>query len=209
MEKPRGGWSTPILIDHEGREELVLNGEFGVRGYDPKSGKELWFCKGFNGRGTPVPDFANGLLYVVNGKPGDCYAVAPGGSGDVTDSRMKFHAKRRGGRDLASPVVVGDYLFVTSMSGVATLYDANSGDPVWEERLEGDFAGSPLVANGLIYLQTVSGGETLVIKPGDELEIVSRNSLGTDKQEIFRATLAPIKGQLFARSSSVLYCIGK
>jgi outer membrane protein assembly factor BamB len=207
-EKPKGGWSTPIVIKHDGKQELVLNGEFGVRGYDPKSGKELWFCKGFNGRGTPVPDFANGLLYVVNGKPGDCYAVEPGGSGDVTATRMKFHAKRRGGRDLASPVVVGDYLFVTSMSGVATLYDALSGDVVWEERLDGDFAGSPMVANGLIYLQTVSGGETLVIRPGPELDVVSRNPLGTDKQEIFRATLAPIQGQLFARSSSVLYCIG-
>ena len=65
-----------------------------------------------------------------------------------------------------------------------------------------------MVANGLIYLQTVSGGETLVIKPGPELDVVSRNSLGTDKQEIFRATLAPIQGRLFARSSSVLYCIG-
>jgi outer membrane protein assembly factor BamB len=207
-EKPKGGWSTPIMIKHEGKEELVLNGEFGVRGYDHKSGKELWFCKGFNGRGTPVPDFANGLLYVVNGKPGDCYAVTPGGSGDVTESRMKFHAPRRGGRDLASPVVVGDYLFVTSMSGVATLYDAKTGDPIWEERLDGDSAGSPMVANGLIYVQTVSGGETLVIKPGKDLNIVSRNPLGTDKQEIFRATLAPIRGQLFARSSSVLYCIG-
>jgi len=207
-EKPKGGWSTPILIQHEGKEELVLNGEFGVRGYDPKSGRELWFCKGFNGRGTPVPDFANGLVYVVNGKPGDTYAVTPGGSGDVTESHMKFHAPRRGGRDLASPVVVGDYLFVTSMSGVATLYDAKTGDPIWEERLDGEFAGSPMVANGLIYLQAVSGGDTLVIKPGKELEIVARNSLGTDKQEIFRATLAPIRGQLFARSYSVLYCIG-
>ena len=207
-DKPKGGWSTPIVIKHGGKQELVLNGEFGVRGYDPKSGKELWFCMGFNGRGTPVPDFANGLLYVVNGKPGDCYAVEPGGSGDVTESHMKFHAKRRGGRDLASPLVVGNYLFVTSMSGVATLYDAQTGDPVWEERLDGDFAGSPLAANGLIYLQTVSGGETLVIKPGPELEIISRNSLGADKQEIFRATLAPIQGQMFARSSSVLYCIG-
>ncbi|MFT5106152.1 MAG: outer membrane protein assembly factor BamB [Pseudoalteromonas tetraodonis] len=208
VEKPKGGWSTPILIKHEAKQELVLNGEFGVRSYDPKTGKELWFCKGFNGRGTPVPDFANGLVYVVNGKPGDCYAVTPGGSGDVTESKMKFHAKRRGGRDLASPVAVGDYLFVTSMSGVGTLYDSKSGDPIWEERLDGDFAASPMVANGLIYLQTVSGGETLVIKPGKELEIVSRNSLGTDKQELFRATLAPIEGQLFTRSASVLYCIG-
>ena len=50
----------------------MLNGEFGVRGYDPESGKELWFCKAFNGRGTPVPEFADGMVFVVNGKPGDC-----------------------------------------------------------------------------------------------------------------------------------------
>ena len=103
QSKPRGGWSTPIVIDAGGKKELVLNGELGVRGYDPKSGEELWFCKGFNGRGSPVPDFADGLLHVVNGKPGDTYAVKPGGKGNVTKSHMAWHAKGRRGRDLPSP----------------------------------------------------------------------------------------------------------
>ncbi|NNE90106.1 MAG: PQQ-binding-like beta-propeller repeat protein, partial [Verrucomicrobiales bacterium] len=57
-DKPRGGWSTPVLIEFKGKKELVLNGEFGVRGYDPATGEELWFCKGFNGRGAPMPDYA-------------------------------------------------------------------------------------------------------------------------------------------------------
>jgi hypothetical protein len=60
-KKPRGGWSTPIVIENGDRKELVLNGELGVRGYDPKTGKELWFCESFNGRGSPVPDFFNGI----------------------------------------------------------------------------------------------------------------------------------------------------
>jgi len=59
-----------------------------------------------------------------------------------------------------------------------------------------------------VLIQNVYGGETLVIKPGERLNIVSKNSLGAEFSEIFRATLAPIKGQIFARSSSVLYCIG-
>ena len=58
------------MIESSGNKELVLNGELGVRGYDPKTGKELWFCKAFNGRGSPVPDFAKGLIHVVSGKPG-------------------------------------------------------------------------------------------------------------------------------------------
>jgi outer membrane protein assembly factor BamB len=209
-DKPRGGWSTPILIEAGSHSELILNGEYGVRGYDPKSGKELWFCHGFNGRGAPVPDFANGLLYVVNGKPGDTYAVKPGGKGDVTKSHMKWHSKRRGGRDLPSPVVVGDYLIVVSMSGIATCYDAHTGKIHWEERLgvKGEFAASPLVANGHVFIGNVYGGETLVIKPGKTLDVISINGLGADSRELFRATLAPIKGRIYARSFSTLYCIG-
>ena len=209
--KPRGGWSTPIVIEDGGRKELVLNGELGVRGYDPNTGKELWFCKGFNGRGSPVPDFANGLLHVVSGKPGDTYAVKPGGKGDVTTSHMAWHTKRRGGRDLPSPVVVDGYLFVVSMSGTATCYDAKSGKVHWEEKLgvKGEFASAPLVVKGHIFIQNVYGGGTLVIKPANKLEIVSNNSVGAEMSEIFRATLAPIKGQIFARSLSTLYCIGK
>jgi len=210
-DKPRGGWSTPFLIDAGARDELVLNGEFGVRGYDPESGKELWFCKGFNGRGSPVPDFQNGMLYVVNGKPGDIYAVKPGGNGDVTGSRMHWHAKRTGGRDLPSPAAVGDYVIVASMSGMASCYDAKTGETYWSsERLpinRGQYASSPLVANGLVYLQSVYGGDTVVIKPGKKLDVVAVNSLGADSGEIFRATLSPIGGKLYARSERVVYCV--
>tara|TARA_R110002096_G_scaffold304275_1_gene499225 strand:+ start:3630 stop:4874 length:1245 start_codon:yes stop_codon:yes gene_type:complete len=213
-DKPRGGWSTPILIEHEGKREFVLNGEFGVRGYDPESGEELWFCEAFNGRGSPVPEFANGKLYVVNGKPGDTYCVTPGGSGNVTNSHMVWHASRKGGRDLPSPTVVDDYLFITSMSGIATCYDAANGKPYYVERLsenEGiEVAAAPLVIDGLIYLQTVVGGDVVVIRPGESLDIVSVNSLGDDaKDEIFRATIAPIGGHLYLRSGTTLYCVGQ
>lgn len=209
--KPRGGWSTPIVIENEGSQELVLNGELGVRGYDPKNGKELWFCKAFNGRGSPVPDFADGLLHVVSGKPGDTYAVKPGGKGDVTESHMAWHTKRKAGRDLPSPAVVDGYVLVVSMSGKASCYDAKTGKIHWEEKLgvKGEFASAPLVVNGHVLFQNVYGGEVLVIKPGKKLEIVSNNTLGAERSEMFRATLAPIKGQIFARSFSTVYCIGQ
>lgn len=205
---PKGGWSTPILIDTGKRKELILNGEFGVQGYDPETGKDLWYCKSFNGRGTPIPAWGNGLLYVVNGKPGDLYAVRPGGSGDVTKTHMAFHAPRKGGRDLPSPMLVGKRVFVTSMSGVASMYDADSGKTVWTERLDGKFAASPIVIKGLIYIPNESG-ETLVIEPADTLKIVARNKVGGGSNEIFRASLAPSDGQIFCRSDRVLYCIGQ
>ena len=210
--KPKGGWSTPTLIEHEGRRELVLNGEFGVQAYDPATGKELWFCEAPTGRGEPVPVYAHGKLYVVCGKPGDAYAVKPGGSGKVTATHRLWLAPRKGGRDLPTPVVVGDTLFISSMSGVASAYDAESGATLFTERLgEGiEIAAAPLVANGLAYFQTVHGGDVIVVKPGKTLEIVSRNRLGdAAKGETFRAVPVPMGDRVLLRGGSSLYCVGK
>ena len=207
-DSPKGGWSTPIVIDVEGHQELVLNGEFGVNAYDPKTGKDLWFCEAFTGRGSPVPDYAHGLLYVVNGKPGNTYVVKPGGSGDVTKTHRLWDARRQGGRDLPSPAVVGDYLLISSMSGILTTYDAKTGEAFFTERLDAPISAAPVVAEGLVYFQ-MENGEVIVVKPGKTLEIVSRNSLGSSDDEIFRASLAPIQGQWFARSQNTVYCIGK
>lgn len=207
--KPRGGWSTPVLIEVEGKRELVLNGEFGVRGYDPASGEELWFCRGFNGRGTPVPDFAEGRLHVVNGKTGDTYAVRPGGRGEVTETHRLWHTPRRAGRDLPSPAVVDGYVIVVSMSGRAACYEAATGKRLWEEKLgvKGQFAASPLVMGGHVLIPNVYGGGTVVIQPGPELEVVAVNELGAEVDELFRATLAPIQGRMYVRSLSALYCV--
>lgn len=207
-DTPRGGWSTPLLIDTGERKELVLNGEFGIQAYDPATGKDLWFCKSFNGRGTPTPVYAHGLLYVVNGKPGDVYSVRPGGSGDVTKTRMVWHTPRTGGRDLPSPIVVGESLFVVNLQpGIGTIYDAMKGTQLTRSRLEGKFSASPIASDGLIYVLSESG-ETIVIRPKD-LEILARNSVGSSQDEVFRSSLAVSDGQIFCRSDRVLYCIGK
>ncbi|MCH5375563.1 MAG: PQQ-like beta-propeller repeat protein, partial [Planctomycetes bacterium] len=124
---PRGGWNTPILVDTPSRRELIVNGELGVNGYDPGTGRELWFCKSFNGRGTPTPAAGHGMLFVISGKAGDVYAVRPGGEGDVTASRMVWHTRRTGGRDLSSPILVDKYLFVVNMAGIASCYDCATG----------------------------------------------------------------------------------
>ncbi len=48
-----------------------------------------------------------------------------------------------------------------------------------------------------------------MIEPGPALKIVAENDLPAGRDEIFRASLTPSAGQWFARSTSVLYCIGK
>jgi outer membrane protein assembly factor BamB len=200
------GWSTPVLINAGGRRELVLNGHEGVQAYDPATGRELWFCKSFNGRGEPTVTPAGDVLCVVNGLAGDIYAVRPGGNGDVTSTHMAWHTPRKDGRDCPSPIAVDDYVIVSSMTGIATCYSAHDGHIYWKQRLEGKYSGSPIAAGGLVYILNEAGKAT-VIKPGSKLEVVAENELPAGKDEIFRATPTPIDGQIFLRSTSVLYCI--
>ena len=205
---PRGGWSSPVLVDAGSHQELVLNGEEVVTGYDATSGKKLWTCKTFSGRGEPTVTPGNGLLYVVNGKPGDFYALRPGGEGDITQTHMAWHTPRKSGRDQPSPIVVGNYVIVISMDGFGFGYDATTGKELWKERLGGTHVASPIAANGLVYFQDETG-KTTVIKPGPKLEVVAENTLPASGKEIFRASLTPSRGQMFSRSDTVLYCLGK
>ena len=202
------GWSTPILVDADGRRELVVNGHEGVQAYDPATGRELWFCQSFNGRGEPTVTPAGDLLCVVNGLAGDIYSVRPGGNGDVTATHMAWHTPRRGGRDCPSPIVVGDLIIVCDMGGVATCYRANSGEVLWKERLSGKVSGSPIAAGGLVYFLN-EAGRTIVIKPGPALEVVAENDVPAGADEIFRASLTPVGGQMLLRSTKVLYCVGR
>ena len=202
------GWSTPIIVAVGDHRELIVNGHEGVQAYDPKTGQDLWFCKGFNGRGEPTVTPAGDVLCVVNGLSGDFYAVKPGGSGDVTATHMAWHTPRKDGRDCPSPIVVGKYVFVISMSGIATCYDATDGRAIWKERLTGKFSGSPIAAGGLIYV-TSEDGVTYVIRPGDKLDVVAENPLAASEEEIFRASPTPCDGRIYLRSTNVLYCIGK
>lgn len=203
----RRGWSTPIIVNAKDRKELVVNGHEGVTAYDPATGKELWFCKSFNGRGEPTITPAGDVLCAVNGLSGDVYAIRPGGNGDVTGTHMAWHTTRKGNRDLPSPIVHDNFVTVMDMKGVATCYDSVTGREIWKDRIGGAFSSSPIAANGVAYFQD-EAGVTTVLKLGPQLEILSQNALNGAPDELFRASLTPSEGQIFSRSDRMLYCIG-
>ena len=91
---------------------------------------------------------------------------------------------------------------------VAFCYDLRSGKELWKERIGSKFASTPLVSEGLAYFLSEEG-ETIVVKPGDKIDIVAKSKLPSETDELFRAAIVPCQGQLFIRSSKALYCIGK
>jgi outer membrane protein assembly factor BamB len=200
------GWSTPILIQRGGRDQLVLNGHTGLTAYDPAGGAELWSTESSAGRGEPTVTPGGELLYVVCGLAGDMYAVRPGNA--PNQPQKVWTAARRGGRDVSAPIVIGNYVIVSTLSGIATCYDAQTGRELWKERLNGQFSSSPIALAGLAFYQS-EAGETVVIEPGPALRIVARNTLGAEAGELFRASLTPCGGRIYSRSNTCLYCVGQ
>ena len=66
--------------ENDAQAELVTHATKFIRGYDPKTGKELWRLSGPNSEvATPTPIVAHGLVYVTNGYRGiqPIYAISP------------------------------------------------------------------------------------------------------------------------------------
>lgn len=207
VERPETrGWSTPILREIDGRTELILNGHYGVVSYDPETGREYWNCKDVRGRGTPtVTPLGNGNLVALSGRGGgDLYAVEPGGNGEKP---RVWTQRRQGGRDLSSPVVIGEHLLLVNMQGILQEYTAG-GDEVYKARLDGAYTATPIAYDGKAFFLNEAGA-TVVVTPGSELDVVATNDIGAGKGELFRASITPSEGQVFLRSDKFLYCVGK
>ncbi len=151
--------------------------------------------------------FAHDLLYVVNGlSGGGAYCVRPGGAGDVTESR-RLWITPRGGRDLPSPIVIGDTMLVADLRGaILTAYDRNNGSELWAKRIDGQVSASPVSYDGLAFFLTESG-DTVVVDPQSEEKIIAVNSLAATQDEFFRASITPCDGKLYLRSDQCLYRI--
>ena len=196
-------FSTPLVIEAEGVPQVVCPGSDAVFAYNPATGEEIWrvdYTGGFSV--VPRPVYAGGLVFVCTGfGTPKLMAIDPTGSGNVTDSHVRWET-RRGAPHNPSPVAVGDELYFISDQGVATCVDLQTGEPYWQERIGGQFWASPLYAEGRIYFQDKNGG-AVVIGAGTEFVELARNQLGSGERSF--ASYGVDDGALIIRTETSLY----
>ena len=129
-------------------------------------------------------------------------AIRPDGRGNVTDTHIAWRTTR-GAAYVPSPIISGPYLLVVADSGIASCFEAKTGERYWMERLPGGHSASPVCADGHVYFVS-DQGVTSVVRPGREFDLVATNPIG----EPAKASLALSQGQLFLRSHEHLFCIG-
>lgn len=170
-------FSTPLLIDVNGRPLVVSPGSELVGAYDPTTGQEVWRVHYENGYSVvPRPVYGHGLVFVCSGyNDTTLYAIRPDGRGDVTDTHVAWQTNRRVSRN-PSLVISGNELFMVSDDGVANCLDVRTGKPHWTKRLGGHFSASPLLADGRIYFQNETG-TGYVIRASSEFRRLAVNKL--------------------------------
>ncbi len=203
-------WNTPVLITAKsGRQELIVAAKGSVLAFNPDSGEELWSCKTDIGwYMVPSVVAADGVVYCLGGRSGVAgLAVRAGGSGDVTESHRLWTSVK--GSNVTSPVFLDGHLYwMHEQRGVAYCAKAESGEVVYEQRLEraGQVYSSALLADGRLYYLT-RDGRTFVLSAKTGFEELAANNLSDGS--IFNGSPAVDGSRLLIRSDKFLYCIGK
>ena len=208
-------WGTPTVIDTPSGPELVTNASNFVRGYDPRTGKELWRLGRSSKITAPTPIAADGLMVIASGRAPErpVFAVRPGARGDITPagggttSEGLAWSKTGRGSYMPTPLAYNGLLYVLANAGLFDAYRIETGDEVYRQRLThpgSGFSASPVASDGKIYLAN-EDGDMLVVAAGPDFKTIATNTMG----EFLMATPALSEGVMYVKSASTLWAIGR
>jgi outer membrane protein assembly factor BamB len=206
--KPRGegdlrkAYSTPLIIDFDGKKQMISVGAKALYGYNPVDGREIWKVntKGFSGASRPV--YGDGIAYMISGfGKTELLAIRVNGSGDVTDTNVVWKIGRNMPRT-PSVLLIDDLLFTINDTGTVTCLEASTGKQAWSHRIPGDYAASLLYADGRVYCFDMDG-KTTVFMAARKFEILATSTLDSG----FMASAAVSGKALFLRTKTHLYRI--
>lgn len=201
-------YSTPLVVETDGQEQLVVSGGDYVTGHDLRSGKELWRMGGFNpGHERFYRTIASSVsigdtVYTPSTRGNPFIAFKAGGEGWISDTARLWENAR--GADVPTPTTDGRRLFVVTDRGVLNVLDPKTGELLVDQmRLDpGTYSSSPLLADGKIYAINEEG-TTTVVDVANGYKILAVNRL--DSHTL--ASPVAVDGQIFIRTASHLYCI--
>jgi outer membrane protein assembly factor BamB len=197
-------WGTPVILQADGRTELVANGSERIIAYDPATGGELWQTAGVDSNAIHTPLVGHGLVIVTAGFPvKKVIAIRPG---TVADDKRVAWEYARGTGYVISNILYGDYLYLFSDNGVVTCLDPKTGVVKYEGgRIPkpARFMGSPVAFGGYVAL-TSEDGETFMLRAGPTHEIARTNAI----DEPVYSSPAIANGRIYIRAAKHLFALG-
>jgi len=190
-------WSSPILIEVDGKIQVVTTGDPYVYANDLETGAEVWKTEALMGEVGASAAYGDGLVYATN-EYARLVAIDPKAPGGFVWENDEYLS------EASSPVVYNGLLFTATSYGVLVCYDAKTGEKVWEKEYGDGFYSSPMVAEGKLYLIDLDG-VTHIVKADRTGAVVGDPELG----EGGFALPVFADGRIYIRGDRNLYCIGK
>jgi outer membrane protein assembly factor BamB len=203
-------WATPLVVEHDGRAQVVVPAMNKVRSYDLETGRSVWESPGVTMNAIPSPVAGDGMVFVMSGFRGNNLKAIrlADARGDLSKSNAIVWSLDRDTPYVPSPLLYDGVLyFLKTNSGLLSAFDAKTGKPHYQlQRLEGvpNVFASPVGARGRVYLPGREG-VTLVIRHGPKYEVLATNKL----DEGFDASPALVDNEIFLRGYEHLYAIAE
>ena len=201
-------YSTPCVYQPpSGKPELVFNSHaHGISALDPDNGKVIWdFPGAFDKRSVSSPVVAGDLLIGSCGSGGGGNFIVAVRPGDPVSHKQPglAYSIRRSAPYVPTSIYFGENLFLWGDGGVVSCVQAATGEVKWQERVGGDFFGSPVCVDGRLFCVS-SRGEIVVVEASDHFKLLAKNPLN----ELTRSTPAVASGRMYIHTSQHLISVG-
>lgn len=214
----REAFTTPTVHEHNGRKELLVAGGDCLTGHDLETGKELWRWGTWNPtrighwRLVPSPVAGEGVILACAPKGDPIYAIKAGGKGTLSDNAIAWKSEPRGpvSTDVPTPAFyLNDFFVLSDVRRALSRVEPRTGKVKWTVPMPGrsKYEASPFAADGRIYCMNFAGD--VVVVDAEKGEILATNAMGEPGDDTTRSSVSASQGQLFVRTNSKLFCIGK
>lgn len=206
----RTTWSSPIIVESDGKPQVITTGTNRIRSYDLATGELVWDGNGLTANSIPSPVAANGYAYLMSGFRGsDLRAIhLAKATGDISDSDAVVWKYNRDTPYVPSPLLYkGVIYFLKSNQGILTAFNVETGEAYYgPQRLQGvsGVYASIVGASDRVYIAG-RNGVVNVIQHGPEFKVLGKNKL----DESFNASPAIAGSELYLRGTHHLYCIAE
>ncbi len=201
-------WTTPLVVEHDGRTQVVTSATNRIRSYDADTGEPIWEATGMTLNAIPSPVHEDGVVYLTSGFRGSKLLAVrlDGAAGDISGTENVLWSIDRDTPYVPSPLLHGGVIYFTkSNSGILSAFDAKAGAELYRNQRLGavrNIYASPVGVGDRVYFAS-RDGEFLVAKAGATFEVLAENEL----DDRFDASPAIVGDEIYLRGRENLYCI--
>jgi outer membrane protein assembly factor BamB len=180
-------YSTPIVADVNGSRLLIVGGTDGVfHAMQVNTGKPAWSLETSKRAILNSVLFRDNIVYLTHGEEnidttemGMIAAIDATGSGQLTGAAIKW-VTRGFLPSFASPVMDGERLYTVDNSAILGAFDLKTGNELWTKHLGTLQKGSPVLADGKLYVGTENGKFYILRPTATAAEVLDEDVIGTD-----------------------------